>query len=74
MSIEFLRVIFPVERKILIDGEENGSTNSLLMLPTGVYEISISGSGYTPSKRNVSLTGTSRNKPRTISFKRTNDE
>jgi len=67
--MEYLRVLFPENREVLADDDEVGSTNSVIMLKHGEYEISLSGSGYTPVSRKIVLMGTTIKHPKQISFK-----
>jgi len=72
--MEYLRVDFPKERKVLADKSKVGSTNVLLLLERGKHEISLSGNGYCPESIVVTLSGTSRRKPKIIVFKETSGE
>lgn len=68
--MEYLRVKFPNKRSVLVNGEDSGaSTNQTFMLQPNTYEITLSGTGYTPAQKTVVLTGTSAKKPKTITFK-----
>lgn len=68
MAMQYLLVKFPQGRAVLADGSEVGSTNRVLMLPAGEYEITLDGNGYTPACQDAVLTGTSLNQPLVISF------
>ena len=69
MSVEFLLVNFREHRVVLADGDPVGVTNHILMLPANEYDISLDGGGYVPSVRDVTLTGTSIIRPKTIGFR-----
>jgi len=72
--MEYLRVDFSKERKVLADKGRVGSTNSLILLERGKHEISLSGNGYCPETILVTLAGTSRRKPKVISFEDISEE
>jgi len=68
MSVEFLLVVFPEERAVLADGDKVGFTNHILMLPTNEYDITLDGTGYTPTTQDVNLAGTTVVRPMVVSF------
>ena len=55
-------------RDVLADGDPIGKTETTLTLPTGYYEISLSGGGYTPQSWSGVIANTSADTPLVIRF------
>ncbi len=68
MAMQYLLVNFPQERAVFADGSGVGTTNRVLMLPAGEYEITLDGTGYTPLSQDAVLNGTSLNNPLVLKF------
>jgi hypothetical protein len=56
------------DRTVLANGKPVGVTNHMLLLSAGVYDISLSGSGYKPAKQNITLANTTAQRPRIVVF------
>jgi hypothetical protein len=65
---EFMLVKFSQKRRVLVDGTEVGDTNVTLMLDRGDYEVTLSGSGYSPEAQDVLVNGTSSSRPCLVEF------
>jgi hypothetical protein len=68
MALEFLLVAFPSKRTVLADGGDIGSTNDLLLVAPGTYEITLSGGKTMPASISVNLSGTTATSPKKIAF------
>lgn len=68
--MEYILVRFkPTDvRDVLADGEPIGKTETTLTLPTGYYEISLSGDGYAPKSWDGLIANTSDDNPLLIGF------
>ena len=70
---EFLKVSFPEPRDVLINGEINGETNTLLELDEGRYTVSLAPPpDFTPEQQPVDLQDTCMATPKEIEFKKKN--
>ncbi|HEV7921771.1 MAG TPA: hypothetical protein VGR02_13360 [Thermoanaerobaculia bacterium] len=65
---ESVRVLFPGQRDVLVDGARCGRTNELLTVETGTHTFSISGGGCTPESVRTRVAGTSPLAPKNIHF------
>ena len=66
---EFILVIFPTERTVLINGEPRGVTNEMIPVPRGVRAISLAGPlDYEPEEQMLPIEGTSLMAPLQIMF------
>jgi len=69
MATEFLVVLFPRSRRVMINGEFMGTTNKKLELEIGKYEVTLGPPpNFTPEKRDVDLRNTSSLMPMTVEF------
>jgi hypothetical protein len=67
--MEFLLVIYPSEREVLIDDVVAGLTNHIITLAPGSYTISLNGArAFTPPVQDVLVEGTSPLDPKEITF------
>jgi hypothetical protein len=67
---EYLRVKFPHQREVLINGESLGETNELLELEGGEYEVTLGPPlNFRPAQQTIDLRHTSAGTPRSIEFK-----
>jgi len=70
MPYEFLQVVFPRPRQVLINGEPMGNTNVLLELEGGEYTVTLTPpEDYTPPRHQINLRHTSALNPLVIEFK-----
>jgi hypothetical protein len=51
------------DRTVLANGQPVGVTNHMLLLSAGVYEITLSGAGFTPTEQTITLTNTTAQRP-----------
>jgi hypothetical protein len=68
MSVEYLLVTFNDDRDVLADGNRVGVTNHTILIPADEYDITLSGTGYTPATQSVVLAGTSVMRPKVVHF------
>jgi len=73
--VEYVIVEFPTDRLVYIDGEKDGTTNTLLKVDAGTHDFDLGPvENYRPGSRKVTLSGTSSIDPRIITFYRKDDE
>ncbi len=66
---EYLEVLFPQRRTVLINGEEMGETNQLLELEGGRYEVTLAPPpDFTPERRTIDLRNSSALMPQQVEF------
>lgn len=66
---EYLEVLFPSQREVLINGNSMGETNVVLELEGGEYEITLGPpQNFTPSQQQIDLCNTSPLTPMQIKF------
>ncbi|MDX1429800.1 MAG: hypothetical protein R3282_05910, partial [Rhodothermales bacterium] len=67
---EFVIVVFPDSRDVVIDGnEEAGKTNTLIVVNTGRHTFSLQGEqNFTPREQTVLVKNTRANDPLTVEF------
>lgn len=69
MAMEYLVVLFPRTRRVKINGEFMGTTNVILELESGAYEVTLGPPlNFTPTKCEVDLGNTSSLMPRIVEF------
>ena len=69
--MEYVRVVFPESRIVLIDGEEGGLTNRSLRIDEGTHTFKLDGDqDYTPNWRRPTVTGTNPNAPMEVIFEK----
>ena len=68
--MEYILVHFDAAdiRDVIANGSVIGKTEKTVMLDTGYYEITLSGSGFTPDKWVGAIAATSRSNPMSIMF------
>ncbi|HEU4889441.1 MAG TPA: hypothetical protein VFV49_16270, partial [Thermoanaerobaculia bacterium] len=66
--MEFFRVLFPSRRGVRLNGTPFGTTNRTLPVEAGTHRISLDGDGFTPPSIVETISGTSKNSPRILSF------
>ncbi|MCX7107986.1 MAG: PEGA domain-containing protein [Methylococcales bacterium] len=70
MAKEYLVVSFPRTRRVLINGQFSGTTNIILELEDGQYEVTLGPpKNFTPEKYDIDLHGTSSMNPMIVEFK-----
>ena len=70
MAKEYLVVSFPRTRRVLINGQFSGTTNIILELEDGQYEVTLGPpKNFTPEKYDLDLHGTSSMNPMIVEFK-----
>ena len=70
---QYIKVIFPTRRKVLIDDTPAGFTNSVFQVEAGNHTITLGQSkkNYSPEEQNVNVTGTMASEPLIVVFTRT---
>lgn len=69
MSKEYLVALFPRRRRVLINGQFMGTTNTKLELESGVYEVTLGlPLNFSPDKFNIELRNTSSLMPLMVEF------
>ena len=72
--MEYVKVTFPSDRLVYIDGEENGSTNEVLRIEAGTHVFELGAlANYRPASRKVTVQDTSELEPLEIAFFRKDD-
>ena len=67
--VDFVKVMFPVKRGVLIDGASNGTTNKTLQINGGHHRFALSGmADYTPPFVDRAVTGTTQFFPMIVQF------
>jgi hypothetical protein len=67
--MEYVKVIFPTDRLVYIDGEESGSTNEVLRLDAGTHVFDLGKlANYRPASRKVMVKDTTALEPLAIRF------
>lgn len=69
MAKEFLVVLFPRSRRVMINGEFMGTTNTVLELDGGPYEVTLGPpNNFAPQKQDIDLHDTAALMPMTVQF------
>ncbi|NJD54861.1 MAG: hypothetical protein FIA94_00455 [Nitrospirae bacterium] len=69
--MQYLLVIFPEQRAVIIDGTEQGMTNELIELEEGTHTATLKGpSDFAPEMREFILRRTSELNPKEIQFEK----
>ena len=69
--MEYVKVTFPTNRLVYIDGEQNGSTNDVLRVDAGTHLFELGNLyNYRPSSRKVLVQDTTVLEPLEIAFYR----
>ena len=72
--MEYVRVTFPTNRLVYIDGEQNGYTNDVLRVDAGTHVFELGNlANYRPSQRKVVVEDTTLLEPLEIAFYRKDD-
>jgi len=72
--MEYVRVTFPTNRLVYIDGEQNGYTNDVLRVDAGTHVFELGNlANYRPSQRKVVVEDTTVLEPLEIAFYRKHD-
>lgn len=69
---EYIKVLFPVRRKVWVDGNPAGFTNKAFQIETGNHTITLGSStkNYSPEQYDVCVTGTIPAEPLLLLFTR----
>jgi len=69
--MEFVKVTYPTDRYVYIDGEQGGRTNSVLRIEAGTHVFDLGKlANYEPASQEVAVEGTSVLAPMLIAFAR----
>jgi hypothetical protein len=72
--MEYVKVLFPTNRLVYIDGEENGNTNEVLKVEAGTHVFELGNlANYRPASRKVTVEDTTVLEPLEIAFFRKDD-
>ena len=72
--MEYVKVTFPTNRFVYIDGEQNGYTNDVLRIDAGTHLFELGNLGnYRPGSRKVLVHDTTVLEPLEIAFYRKDD-
>ena len=67
--MEFVQINYPVDRTVYVDGEDNGSTNTVIRVDTGTHRFDLGEPlNYAPSFRRRLVEGTSALQPLVLDF------
>jgi hypothetical protein len=73
--MEHVRVTFPTDRLVYIDGEESGSTNEVLRVDEGTHVFELGNlANFRPASRKVMVQDTTALEPLEIKFFRKDEE
>lgn len=73
--MEHVRVTFPTDRLVYIDGEESGSTNEVLRVDAGTHVFELGKlANFRPASRKVMVRDTTALEPLEIEFFRKDEE
>jgi PEGA domain len=73
--MEYVKVTFPTDRPVYIDGEENGNTNEVLRVEAGTHVFELgNAANYRPAQRKVTVQDTTALEPLEIVFFRQEDQ
>jgi len=74
--MEFIKVTFDPKdiRDVDANGSTIGETETVLMLPTNFYTVTLSGAGYSPSSWQGLVDGTLPDQPLVIAFQKADDD
>ena len=73
--MEHVKVTFPTDRLVYIDGEENGYTNEVLRVDAGTHVFELGNlANFRPSSRKVVVKDTTVLEPLEVPFYRKDDE
>ena len=69
---EFVKVTFPTQRKVRVDGQAAGFTNKVFQVETGHHTFDLGPKqNYSPEQQTVNVIGTTAPEPFVITFTRT---
>ena len=73
--MEHVKVTFPTDRLVYIDGEENGRTNEVLRVDAGTHVFELGNlANFRPASRKVVVKDTTALEPLKVPFYRKEDE
>jgi hypothetical protein len=56
------------DRTVFANGTPVGVTNHMMLLSAGVFDITLDGSGYTPTTQSITLANTTAHRPAIVVF------
>jgi hypothetical protein len=69
--MEYVKVTYPADRAVRVDGDECGNTNEVLRVDAGTHVFDLGApSDYAPDSREVDVEGTTALVPLVIAFTR----
>jgi hypothetical protein len=69
--MEYVKVTFPTNRLVYIDGEENGNTNEVLRVDAGTHVFELGNlANFRPASRKVTVQDTTALEPLEVPFYR----
>lgn len=72
--MEYVKITFPTNRLVYIDGENNGKTNEVLRVEAGTHVFQLGNlANYRPASRKVTVQDTTVLEPLEIAFYRKDD-
>ena len=72
--MEYVKVTFPTDRLVYVDGEENGSTNEVLRVEAGTHVFELGNrANYRPKSRKLTGKDTTPLEPLEVRFFRKDD-
>ena len=67
--VEFVIVIYPRRRGVVVNGRETAKTNERFLVQTGTHEFSLTGdANYTPPTQVLAVENTSADEPCVVTF------
>ncbi len=67
--MEYMKIVFPEDRPVFVDGKETSKTNTRFRTEEGTHTIKMGDpQNYTPRWRRPTVTGTSSLKPMIVTF------
>ena len=67
--MEYVKVTFPTDRLVYIDGEENGNTNEVLRVEAGTHLFALGNlANFRPATRTVTVQDTTALEPLEVKF------
>ena len=73
--MEYVKVTFPTDRLVYIDGEENGNTNEVLRVEAGTHLFELGNlANFRPATRTVKVQDTTALEPLEVKFFRKDEE
>jgi hypothetical protein len=72
--MEYVKVTYPTNRPVNIDGKQNGSTNEVLRIDAGTHAFDLGNPvDYEPASQDATVTGTTVLLPMVVAFTKKDD-